>query len=76
MDGCLATMVELNIYFFGSEEDNSIFNKIRYLVTPKSGISYVVSCSYRKIKIDSGDYLSLEKTEFLIKIIIRTVIVY
>lgn len=49
---------------------------MRYLVTPKSGISYVVSHRYRKIKIDSGDYLSLEKTEFLMNIIISAVTVY
>ena len=49
---------------FGSEKYSAIFNRIRYLKSGisrslKSGISYVVSHNYEKIKIDSEDDLSL-----------------
>ena len=40
---------------------NSIFNRIRYLIRLKSGISYIVSHNYLKIKIDSDYDLPLEK---------------
>ena len=44
---------------FVSEKYNSIFNKIRYLISVKSSTSYVVTCNYGKTKIDSDDDLFL-----------------
>ena len=44
---------------FGSEKYSAIFNRIKYLLSLKSGISYVVSHNYEKIKIDSEDDLAL-----------------
>ena len=50
------------LVLFGSEKYNFICNIIRYLVGVKSGITYVISYNYAKIKVDSYDYLPLEKT--------------
>ena len=46
----------------GSEKYDFIYNKIRYLISVKSGIKYVISHNYAKIKVDSYDSLPLEKT--------------
>ena len=45
-----------------SEKYCTIFNSTRYLTRIKSGISYIVSRNYAKIKIDSDDDFPLEKT--------------
>ena len=47
---------------FGTEKYDSIYNRIRYLIEVKSGITYVVSKNYAKIKVDSYDSLPLERT--------------
>ena len=39
-----------------------IYNRIRYLIGVKRGITYVVSHNYAKIKVDSYNSLPLEKT--------------
>ena len=49
------------LVLLGPEKYDVIFNRIRYLIELKSGISYVVSHSYANIKIDSDDDSSLEK---------------
>ena len=46
---------------FGTEKYDSISNRIRYLIEVKSGITYVVSKNYAKIKVDSYDSLPLER---------------
>ena len=46
----------------GLEKYKAIFDRIRYLIGLKSGIRYVFSHSYAKIKIDLDDDLSLEET--------------
>ena len=50
------------LVLFGSEKYNFIYNIIRYLIGVKSGITYVISHNYAKIKVDSYEYLPLEKT--------------
>ena len=50
------------LVLFGSEKYDFIYNKIRYLISVKSGIKYVISHNYAKIKVDSYDSLPLEKT--------------
>ena len=45
--------------------------KIRYLISQKSGITYVFSHYYTKIKADSYHYLLFEKTLTLHNIIIH-----
>ena len=47
-----------------------IYNRIRYLISQKSGITYVISHNYARIKVDSYDCLTLEKTMPLHNVII------
>ena len=47
---------------FGDEKYGFIYNRIRYLMGVKSGITYVISHNYAKINIDSYDSLPIEKT--------------
>ena len=73
---------------FGPEKYDVIYNRIRHLIGWKSGITYIISHNYAKIKIDSYDSLPLEKAltlhnviilikaKFLIKIKITTTIIY
>ena len=49
-------------YLVISGAENGIYNKIRYLIGIKSGVLYVFSHNYARIKVDSYDSLSLEKT--------------
>ena len=53
--GLLEFMMEIYI-------NDAIYNRIRYLVSQKRGITYVFSHNYPKIKIDLHYSLSLEKT--------------
>ena len=54
------------VVLFGPEQYDVIYNRIRYLISQKSGISYVVSHNYARIKTDTNDSLPLEKTLALI----------
>ena len=47
---------------FDPEKYDAIYNRIRYLLSPKSDITYVNSHHYVRIKIDLYDFLPLEKT--------------
>ena len=46
---------------FGSEKYDTIYNRIRYLVSLKSSIAYIFSHYFGKIKVDSYDSLPIEK---------------
>ena len=48
------------LVLFGSEKYDSIFNRIRYFVTVKSVITYIISHNYVTIKLDSYDSFALE----------------
>ena len=37
---------------FGSEKCDSIYNKVRYLISVKSGFTYIISHTYAKVKVD------------------------
>ena len=50
------------LVLFGSEKYRSIYNRIRYLKSVKSGIINIISHNYAKIKVDSYDSLPLGKT--------------
>ena len=53
------------LLLFGSGEYDSIYNRIRYLISIKHGITYVVSQNYAKVKshiVDLYNSLPLEKT--------------
>ena len=46
---------------FGSEKCLAIYNRIRYLISLKSNITYIFSHNFAKIKVDSYDSLPIEK---------------
>ena len=48
-----------NLVLFGSEKFDFIYNRIRYLIGIKSGITYVTFYNNAKIKVDSYDSLPL-----------------
>ena len=50
------------LVLFGREKRDSIFNRIRYLISLKGGVTYIISHNYAKIKVDSYNSLPLEKT--------------
>ena len=47
---------------FSPEKYNATFNRIRYLIGAESGITYIFSHNYARIKIHSYDSLPLEET--------------
>ena len=56
---------------FCPEKYDTIYDKIRYLVSLKSGITYIFSCYFAKIKADSYDFLPIEKGLTLHNVIIH-----
>ena len=77
--------IYLKLFELGSYHE--LLHRIRYLVVVKSGITYVISHNYAKIKVDSYDSLPLEKhwlsiiflyslSEFLLKIKVTTTTMY
>ena len=46
--------MELSISYYC----DAIYNRVRYLIGVKSGITYVFSHNYAKIKIDSYDFFT------------------
>ena len=50
------------LVLFGSEKYDSIYSRIRYLISVESGMTYIISHSYAKVKVDSYNSLPLEKT--------------
>ena len=53
-----------------------IYNKIRYLIGVKGGMTYVISRDNARIKMDSYDSLPLEKTLTFHNVIIHIKSVY
>ena len=49
------------LVLFGRENCDSIYNRIRYLISVKSDITYIISHDNAKIKVDSYNSLPLEK---------------
>ena len=58
------------LVLFRPEKYDVIYNRIRYLVSQKSIITYGFSYNYAKIKIDSNDSLPLEKAFTLHNVVI------
>ena len=56
---------------FGSQKYDAIYNRIRYLISLKSGITNIFSHYFVKIKIDSYDSLPIEKRLTLDNVIIH-----
>ena len=46
----------------GSENYDAIYNRIRYLISLESSITYIFSHYFAKIKVHSYDSLTIEKT--------------
>ena len=59
-------LLEFTTYLIllGNEKYDSIYNRIRCLISVKTGISYIISHHYAKIKVDSCHSLSREKKGF------------
>ena len=58
------------LVLFRPEKYDAFYKRIRHLISKKSGITYVISHNYARIKINSYDSLSLEKTLTLHNVII------
>ena len=58
------------LVLFDPEKYDAICNRIRYRISQKSGITYVFSHNYARIKIDSNYFPPLEKTLDLYNVII------
>ena len=61
---------------FGSGKYDAIYDKIRYLISLKSGIAYIFSHYFAKIKVDSYDSLPIEKRLTLNNVIILIKLVH
>ena len=55
---------------FGSEKYDSVYNRIRCLISVDIGITYITSLNHAKIKLDSYDPLPPEKATFFDNVII------
>ena len=55
---------------FDTKKYDVIYDKIRYLISIKSGSTYIISHCFAKIKVDSYDYLPIEKTLALYNVMI------
>ena len=73
--------------FYGPGKCDAIYNKNKYLISPKSGVSFAIYYTCSRIKIALHDSLRLEKisilqnimnslSQVLIKIKITTTIIY
>ena len=51
----------MDLLGFMMEKNDYIYNMIRYLMSVKSGIAYIISHNYAKIRVVSYDSLPLEK---------------
>ena len=67
----LEFMMELCLTLFGSEKYDAICDRIRYLISLKSSITYVFSHYFAKIRVDYYDSLSIEKILALHNIIMH-----
>ena len=53
-DGFIKVFDEIRyLVLIGPEKYDAIYNRIRYFISHKSGIAYVISHNYARIKIDS-----------------------
>ena len=55
---------------FGSENYDAIYNRVRYLINPKSSVTYIFSHYFVKIKFVSHDSLPIDKTLDLHNVVI------
>ena len=50
------------LILFDNKKYDAIYNKIRYLISIKSGITYTISHYFAKPKVNFYDYLPIQKT--------------
>ena len=62
-----------NLVLFGRGKHDSIFDRIRYIISAKSGITCITFHSYAKIKVNLHNSLLLKKTIFHAIILIKSV---
>ena len=55
---------------FGTKKYDAFYDRIRYLISLKSSITYIFSDYFAKIKVDSYDSLPIEKTLTFYNVII------
>ena len=55
---------------FGTKKYDAIYDRIRYFTSLKSSITYIFSHYFAKTKVDSYNYLPIEKTLTLHNVII------
>ena len=58
------------LVLLGPEKCNAIYDRIRYVISLKSRITYIFSQYFAKIKVDADDFLPIEKTWTLHNVII------
>ena len=63
-------MMELYIWYYLGY--NEIYDWIKYIISEKSGIAYIIIHNFAKTKVDSYDSLPLEKTMTFHNVIILT----
>ena len=51
----------ISLTLFGSEKFDTIYDKIIYLISLKSGITYIFSHYFAKITVDFYDFWLIEK---------------
>ena len=49
------------LVLFASERYNAIYDRINYLISKKSGITYSINLNFARIRIDSYNSLPIEK---------------
>ena len=57
------------LVLFGPGKYVAIYNRIRYLISQKSGTTHVFSHNYARLKLDSYDFLTIEKMSTLHNVI-------
>ena len=58
------------LVLFVTEKYDSIYDRIRYLISVRSGIACIIFHNYARIKVESYDSLPLEKAMTLCNVII------
>ena len=53
--GTLEFVIGLEMVLFGPDKYDAIYNRISCLISQKSGVTYIVSHNYAKIRIDLYD---------------------
>ena len=59
------------LILFGTKKYDAVYSKTRYLISITSGITYIISHYFAKIKVDSCDSLPIEKTLTLHNVVIH-----